>query len=45
MTLCDLAVHVARELALQLGVDELLLQNKQGLAKAVVDDKALENVL
>ena len=45
MALGDLAVDVAREFALELGVDELLLEDEQGLAQPVVDHETLQDVL
>ena len=45
LTLLDLALHIPRDLALQLSVDEFLLQDEEGLLKSFLDDHAFQHVL
>jgi hypothetical protein len=45
LTLRDLAVYIARELGLELGIDQLFLKNEKSFPEAVFDDEGFQYVL
>lgn len=45
LTFCDLAVYIARELGLELGIDQLFLEDEKSFPEAIFDDKGLQYVL